>query len=107
MNYKNSEWSANERGGLREKSENTSYIKLFIHERNTTAQKMTFSIKDFFSKCDQIRRKLQIWSHLLKKSLMENVIFCVVYILFVRNHDLANKNLISYLVQVKKSKVEL
>ena len=28
------------------------------------------------SKCDQIRRKLHIWSHLLKKSLMENFIFC-------------------------------
>ena len=36
---------------------------------------MKFSIKDFFSKCDQIRRKLQIWSHLLKKSLMVNFIF--------------------------------
>ena len=33
-----------------------------------TAQKMKFSIKDFFSKCFQIRRKLQIWSYLLKKS---------------------------------------
>ena len=39
---------------------------------------MKFSIKDFFSKCDQIRRKLRIWSHLLKKSLMENFIFCAV-----------------------------
>ena len=29
------------------------------------------TFKDFFSKCDQIRRKLQIWSDLLKKSLME------------------------------------
>ena len=28
-----------------------------------TAQKMKFSIKDFFSKCDQIRRKPRIWSH--------------------------------------------
>ena len=43
-----------------------------------------FSIKDFFSKCDQIRRKLRIWSQLLKKSLMkkkslmENSIFCAV-----------------------------
>ena len=37
---------------------------------------MKFSIKDFFSKCDQIRRKLRIWSHLLKKSL--NFIFCAV-----------------------------
>ena len=39
---------------------------------------MKFSIEDFFSKFDQIRRKLQIWSHLLKKSLMENFIFCTV-----------------------------
>ena len=45
-----------------------------------TAQKMKFSIKDFFSKCDQIRRKLWIWSHLLKKSLMENFMFCAVKI---------------------------
>ena len=37
--------------------------------------KKRFSIKDFFSKCDQIHRKLRIWSHLLKKSLMENFIF--------------------------------
>ena len=39
-----------------------------------TAQKMKFSIQDFFSKCDQIRRKLWIWSHLLKKFLIENFI---------------------------------
>ena len=39
---------------------------------------MKFSIKDFSSKCDQIRRKLWIWSHLQKKSLMENFIFCAV-----------------------------
>ena len=43
-----------------------------------TAQKMKFSIKDFSIKCDQIRRKLRIWSHLLKNSLMENLIFCAV-----------------------------
>ena len=35
-------------------------------------QKRKFSIKDFFSKCDQI------WSNLLKKSLMENFIFYAV-----------------------------
>ena len=40
-----------------------------------TAQKMKFSIEEFFSKCDQIRSFLRIWSHLLKKSLMENFIF--------------------------------
>ena len=45
---------------------------------NYTTQKIKFSIKDFFSKCDQIRRKLWIWSYLLKKSLMENFIFCAV-----------------------------
>ena len=43
-----------------------------------TIQKMKFSVKDFFSRCDQIYRKLQIWSRLLKKSLMENFIFCAV-----------------------------
>ena len=42
-----------------------------------TAQKMKCSIKGFFSKCDQTR-KVRIWSHLLKKSLMENFIFCAV-----------------------------
>ena len=47
--------------------------------------KKKFYIKDFFSNCDQIRRKLRIWSHLLKKSLMENFIFCAM---------LTNKNLL-------------
>ena len=51
----------------------TSYYKwLLIY----TAQKMKFSIQDFFKKCEQIRRR--IWSHLLKKSWMENFIFCAV-----------------------------
>ena len=39
--------------------------------KNGTARK----IRIFFGKCDQIRRKFRIWSHLLKKSLMENFIF--------------------------------
>ena len=39
---------------------------------------MKFSVKDFFNKCDQIRSFLQMWSYLLKKSLMENFIFCAV-----------------------------
>ena len=47
-----------------------------------TAQKIKFSIKDFFSKCDQIHSFLRIWSHLLKKSLMENFIFCAVITIF-------------------------
>ena len=47
-------------------------------EQVSTAQNMEFSIKDFFSKCDQICSFLRIWSHLLKKSFMENFIFCAV-----------------------------
>ena len=56
--------------------ENTSRYMLCsllaIVSKASTARKIKFSIKDFFSKYNQIRRKLQIWSYLLKKSLMEN-----------------------------------
>ena len=45
---------------------------------------MKFSIKDFCSKLVQIHRKLRIWWHLLKKSLMKNFIFCAERIKF--NH---------------------
>ena len=48
-----------------------------------TEQKMKFFIKDFFSKCDQICSILRIWSHLLKKSLMENFVFCAVLIALI------------------------
>ena len=41
--------------------------------------KMKFSIKDFFSKCDQIGSFLRISSQLLKKSLMENFVSCTVF----------------------------
>ena len=43
-----------------------------------TAQKLKFSIRVFFSKYDQIHRKLRIWPDLLKKSSMENLIFYAV-----------------------------
>ena len=39
---------------------------------------MKFSIKDLYSKCELTHRKLRIWSHLLKKSLMESFIFSSV-----------------------------
>ena len=45
-----------------------------------TLSSLLKKVKDFFSNCDQIRRKLQIGSYLLKKVLMENFIFCVVYV---------------------------
>ena len=41
---------------------------------------MKFFFIDYFSKCDQIRKKLRIWSHLLQKSWMENFIFCAVIV---------------------------
>ena len=48
-----------------------------LHTLNSrsNAQKMKFSIKDFFNKCDQMRSFLRIWSHLLKKSSMKNFFF--------------------------------
>ena len=51
---------------------------------SATAQKMKFSIKDFFSKWEQFRRKLQIWSHLLKTSWWETSFLCSV--LFISGH---------------------
>ena len=50
---------------------------------------MKFSINDFFSKQEQIRRFLRIWSHLLKKCLKENFIICTVFCKNVRGR---NKN---------------
>ena len=48
----------------------------FVH----AAQKMKFSIKIFFSDCDQMCRKMWIWSHLLEKTLMENfILYAVAY----------------------------
>ena len=53
-----------------------------------TVQKMKFSIKDFFSKYDQIQiqKKLRIWSLLLKKSFMKIFIFCTVIHKTIINH---------------------
>ena len=38
---------------------------------------MKLTIKAFISKCDQFRSLLRIWSHLLRKSLMENYIIYI------------------------------
>ena len=43
-----------------------------------TLHKKKVAIEDFFSKCDEIHRELRIWSHLLKKSLIESFVFCAV-----------------------------
>ena len=57
------------------------------------AQKMKFFIKDFFSKCDQICSFLWIWSHLLKKSLMENFHFFCSDIILVKYYPETSGNL--------------
>ena len=59
-----------------------------------TTQKMKLFLRDFFSKCDQICSFRRIWSHLRKKSLMENFIFCVVLVTALL--------LVLYLVKQKK-----
>ena len=51
---------------------------------------MKFFIIDFFSKCDQIRRKLPIWSCLLKKSLIETSFF-VQWLLSLMFKSIASK----------------
>ena len=56
----------------------TPPLQFYEEWQRCTSQKIKFSIKYFFSKCDQIRRKRRIWSHLLNKSLMTNFIFCAV-----------------------------
>ena len=53
-------------------------VLLIKNNKMSTAHKMKFFLKDFFCKCDQIRRKLRIWSYLLKESIMEDFIFCAV-----------------------------
>ena len=55
-------------------------LSCLLPTKTASAQKMKFCIKDFFSKCDEIRSFQRIWSHLMKKSLMENCIFCVVHL---------------------------
>ena len=41
---------------------------------DTQDKKTKFSIRDFWSKRDQVRGKLWIWSYLLKTFLMENFV---------------------------------
>ena len=58
--------------------QNVSGNFTYLFQPQCTHTKKKFFIKDFSSKCDKLRSSLRIWSHLLKKSLMENFIFCEV-----------------------------
>ena len=68
-------------------------VKIFEYPDSTISllhslhKKMKFFIKDFFSKYDQMRGFLRISSHLLKKSLMENFIFCAVSAIYLFVHS--------------------
>ena len=56
---------------------NIYYLTSIIHDLpwQSLHKKMKFSIKDFFSKCEQMFSFLRFWSHLLKKSLIEIFLF--------------------------------
>ena len=54
---------------------------------------MNFLVKKLFSKCEHIRVKLRIYSHLLNKSLAENFPFFVSWILLVLPLNLARFSL--------------
>ena len=58
-----------------------------------TAQGMKSPVKDFFNKCDQMRSFLKIWSHLLKKSLIEN---CIVFLLGLSKIFPPKESLVSF-----------
>ena len=62
---------------------------------------MRSSIKNFSSKSDQIRKKLRIWSHLMKKSLMQNFIFCAVLQLVYEN--LFHRGVIKYVAKTNNA----
>ena len=50
---------------------------------------MEFSIQDFLIKRDQYSEKLWIWSHLLKKSSMENFFCAVLADIWIKNADVS------------------
>ena len=52
--------------------------KNFLKDFSAYILYKNFCTKDFLSKCEQIRGKLRIWLHILKKSLIENLIFCAM-----------------------------
>ena len=54
----------------------------------TTAQKMKFSIKDLFSKCEQIRRKPDFFCAVnLTEGLFQNIALSFVIISYVRGNS--------------------
>ena len=52
------------------------YVKPLVHLRHITRQAKTHAPLSLLHK--KMKFSMQIWSHLLKKSLMENFVFCAV-----------------------------
>ena len=55
--------------------------------RYCTSQKISFPLRisSVNATKSAVSRKLQIWSHLLKKSLMESFTFCAVFVILVKH----------------------
>ena len=63
------------------------------------AQKINFSIKEFFGKLDEIRSLKWIWSHLLKKLIMKN--FCAE--LISSNYSLFSRSVLrKWMLQMQR-----
>ena len=84
---------------------NSKFATRYFQYGNTISNHSTkneVSIKDFFSKCDQICSFLRSWSHLLNKSFMKNFILCavnemtiIVYCIYIKVSVLWKANPIS------------
>ena len=59
-------------------------------------QNMKISINDFLKKCDQICRKLRIWSHSLKNSVMKSFFFVQGLLGLLSSPRSKNKNIKLY-----------
>ena len=66
---------------------------------------MKSSVMGFLGKSDQISSFLWIWLHLLKKSLMENFIFCAVSGILISPKLLAIFNTMISFTQLKQNQV--
>ena len=75
-NSKHEHFSRSDKSIINAYRSHVTWPHFWSNVTNYTAQKMKFSVKDFFSKCDQIRMKRRIWLNLLKKFLIENFFFC-------------------------------
>ena len=67
-----------------------SYRKIDFHRAKITAQKMKFSIKVPSKNVTESADFVRIWSHLPKKYLMRNLIFCAMDIVKITHKGPGN-----------------